>query len=96
VPDLLSAIFAIHDGEPGRSLVRLRLHAITRRPVAADRFLQALQAGLPDLDAMIRSSVVEIELVDEPPAGQRKSDRIIDLRRYAVGRSLSWPVERIP
>ena len=85
VPGVLGAVFAVHDGDAGRSLVTLRLHAVTRRQVAAATVVQALRAALPDLDAMARSGVLRIEVDSGPPAAAyRKSDRIIDLRRFAA------------
>lgn len=88
VPGVLGAVFAVHDGDPGRSLVTLRVHAVTHQPMAAETVAQALRASLPDLDAMARSGVLRVEIADTPPAPTpRKGDRILDLRRYAAGRT---------
>lgn len=87
VPGVLGAVFAVHDGDPGRALVTLRLHTVTSGPVAAATCVQALRSGLPDLDAMAGSGVLAIEVATGlPEASHRKSDRILDLRRYAAGR----------
>ncbi|HVG87684.1 MAG TPA: hypothetical protein VM823_01850 [Gaiellales bacterium] len=86
VPGVLGAVFAVRDGELGRSLVTLCVHAVTRKPVGAETLVAALRAGLPDLDAMVRSGVLGVEIAgDVPETTHRKSDRIIDLRRYGAG-----------
>ena len=88
VPGVLGAVFTVHDGDPSRSLVTLRVHAVTHQPMAAETVTQALRASLPDLDAMARSGVLRVEIADGPPAPTpRKGDRILDLRRYAAGRT---------